>query len=88
MPKPDVDVRAVAWTGFSIAAAIVVVVCAVFLLLHLWRTPPGADRLRANGHQFADGTFHHHRVRQIHEVDGDGLRLLPESHVEHTRPGN
>ena len=48
MPKPDVDVRAVAWTGFSIAAAIVVVVCAVFLLLHLWRTPPGADRLRAS----------------------------------------
>ena len=46
MPKPDVDARAVAWTGFSIAAAIVVVVGAVFVLLHVWRTPPGADRLR------------------------------------------
>jgi hypothetical protein len=46
MPKPDVDVRAVAWSGFAIAATIAVVVGAVFVLLHVWRTPPGADRLR------------------------------------------
>jgi hypothetical protein len=46
MPKPDVDVRAVAWTGFAIAATIVVVICAVFALLHFWRVAPGADRLR------------------------------------------
>ena len=46
MSKPDVDVRAVAWTGFAIAAAIAVVVAAVFVLLHVWQTSPGADRLR------------------------------------------
>ncbi len=45
MPRRDVDVRAVAWTGFAIAATIAVVVCAVFLLLHVWRVSPGADRL-------------------------------------------
>ena len=46
MPKPDVDVRAVAWTGLAIGATIGAVVCAVFVLLHVWRVSPGADRLR------------------------------------------
>ena len=46
MPRRDVDVRAVAWTGLAIGATIVVVVVVVYLLLHLWRVSPGADRLR------------------------------------------
>ena len=45
MPRPDIDVRAVAWTSFAIGATILVVVCAVFVLLHFWRVAPGADRL-------------------------------------------
>ncbi|HZW72983.1 MAG TPA: hypothetical protein VFF43_05520 [Caldimonas sp.] len=46
MPRPDVDVRAVAWTGLAIASTIVVVIVAVFVLLRVWRVAPGADRLR------------------------------------------
>jgi len=46
MPGRDVDVRAVAWTGLAIAAAIALVIGSVFVLLHVWRVPPGADRLR------------------------------------------
>ena len=46
MPEPDVDVRAVAWAGAAIAAAIAIVIGTVFVLLHVWHVPPGADRLR------------------------------------------
>ena len=46
MPTGDVDVRAVAWIGLAIATTLAVVICAVFLLLHVWRVAPGADRLR------------------------------------------
>lgn len=46
MPRRDVDVRAVAWSGLAIATTIAVAIGAVFLLLHFWRVSPGADRLR------------------------------------------
>ena len=46
MPRHDVDVRAVAWTGFAIGVTILVVVGAVFLLLRLWDVSAGADRVR------------------------------------------
>ena len=46
MPERDVDVRAVAWTGLAIAAAIAIVIGTVFVLLRVWSVPPGADRLR------------------------------------------
>jgi hypothetical protein len=46
MPAPDIDVRAVAWTGGAIAATIFAVIGAVVLLLHVWQVSPGADRVR------------------------------------------
>ena len=55
MSAPDVDVRGVAWSGFAIAAAIVVVIGAVFALLHLWRLPAGADPVRLPYDLVVDG---------------------------------
>ena len=44
MPAHDVNARVIARTGGIIAAAILACVAAVFLLLHLWQVPGGADR--------------------------------------------
>jgi hypothetical protein len=46
MPVHDVHARAIVWSALGIAATIASVVCAVFLLLHEWQVPPGADRAR------------------------------------------
>ncbi|MDR6536526.1 hypothetical protein [Variovorax soli] len=46
MPAHDVHARGIAWSGAAIALGVVLAVGAVFLLLRLWNTPPGADRAR------------------------------------------
>ncbi len=43
--RHDLAVRPIAWVAFSIAATVCGVIVAVFLLLHLWRTPMDADRV-------------------------------------------
>lgn len=44
--RGEVSTRPIAWAGFAILATVAVAIVAVFLLLHLWQTPPGADRVR------------------------------------------
>ena len=46
---------------------------------------PHPHALLADGQDLAHGALHHHRVRQVHEVDGEGLLLPPHGHVEDTR---
>ena len=36
----EIAVRPITWAAVGIASTVVVVVAAVFVLLHLWRTPP------------------------------------------------
>lgn len=42
----DIASRPIAWVGFSIAAAVVIVVVSVFLLLRAWDAAPDASRVR------------------------------------------
>ena len=44
MPAHDVNARVISRTGGIIALAILACVAGVFLLLHLWQVPGGADR--------------------------------------------
>ena len=46
MPAHEIDVRAVVWSGAAIAAAILTVVGAVFVLLHVWHVSARTDRVR------------------------------------------
>jgi hypothetical protein len=41
----EIAVRPITWVAIAIAVTVGIVVVAVFLLLHLWRTPPNADRV-------------------------------------------
>ena len=43
--RGEIAARPIAWVGFAIAVTVAVAVAAVFLLLHLWRTPASADRV-------------------------------------------
>jgi hypothetical protein len=44
--RDDVEARPIVWVAFTIGAVVVLVIVAVFLLLHLWNTDPGEDRVR------------------------------------------
>ena len=44
--RGDIAVRPIAWVALAIAGTVLVVVIAVFLLLRLWHTDAGADRVR------------------------------------------
>src|SRR5689334_20042422 len=44
--RGDIAVRPIAWVALTIAGVVALVVVAVFLLLHLWHTDAGADRVR------------------------------------------
>ncbi len=41
MSRLDVDVRAVLWSGLTIAALVAGVIALVFASLHAWHEPPG-----------------------------------------------
>ena len=42
----DISARPIAWVGLAIAGVVALIVGAVFLLLDLWNTDPGEDRVR------------------------------------------
>src|ERR1051325_3376910 len=44
--------------------------------------------LFSNGDEFTDGAFHHHRIREVHEMDGDGGSLAPDGDVENAGASN
>ena len=44
--RGDIAPRPILWVAFAIGAVVVLVIVAVFLLLHLWHTDPGEDRVR------------------------------------------
>jgi hypothetical protein len=44
--RGDIAARPIAWVALTIAAVVVLVIVAVFLLLRLWHTDAGADRVR------------------------------------------
>jgi hypothetical protein len=46
MPTHDVHARPIAGAGAAILVCVIGVVVAVFLLLHYWQLPVGADRVR------------------------------------------
>jgi len=46
MPTHDIAARRIAWVGAEIVAVVVLVVIAVFLLLHAWQMPARTDRVR------------------------------------------
>ena len=48
-----------------------------------WQAHP--QHLLTHRQQFADGTFHHHRVGQVHQMDRHRLFLRPDGHVQHAR---
>ncbi|VTU33546.1 hypothetical protein H4CHR_03236 [Variovorax sp. PBS-H4] len=50
MPAHDVHARTILWSGMAIALGVVLAVTAVFVLLRLWNTPPGADSARLDYH--------------------------------------
>jgi hypothetical protein len=43
--RGEIATRPIVWVAMTIAATVALVVAAVFLLLRLWQTPPGADRV-------------------------------------------
>lgn len=45
MPS-ELAVRPIAWVGAAIGGTVILVVCGVFLLLHLWNAPPDTQRVR------------------------------------------
>lgn len=45
--RNDLAVKPIAWVAVAIAATVGGLIVAVLLLLHLWRTPTGADRVPA-----------------------------------------
>jgi hypothetical protein len=45
MPS-ELAVRPIAWVGAAIGGTVILVACGVLLLLHLWNTPPDAQRAR------------------------------------------
>jgi hypothetical protein len=53
--RNDLAVRPIAWAAFAIAATVCGVIVAVFLLLHFWRTPAGADRVPARAGYTIEG---------------------------------
>ena len=44
------------------------------------RTP-----LLGDGNQFSERAFHHHRIGQVHQVNGHGMLLPPNGNVQHAR---
>jgi hypothetical protein len=59
----DVSVRPIVWVAASIATTVIVVVCGVFLLLHLWQTAPGENRVQ---------------MKETVEVGGVALQSAPQ----------
>jgi hypothetical protein len=45
MPAPDLNTRAILWTGIAIALTVSGVVAAVLLLLQHWQLPGGGERV-------------------------------------------
>ena len=44
--RGDIAPRPILWVAFTIGAVVLLVIAVVFLLLHLWNTAPGEDRVR------------------------------------------
>ncbi len=42
------------------------------------------DLLRTDGNYSPHRTFHHHRIRQIDQMNGHGILLRPDGNVEYT----
>jgi hypothetical protein len=42
----ELAARPIAWVGAAIGGTVILVVCGVFLLLHLWDVPPDTQRVR------------------------------------------
>lgn len=66
----DLAARPIAWAGAAIAATVVVVVCGVFLLLHLWNTPADTQRVR---------------MPYTVEIQGPTLQSAPQLDLAHYR---